>query len=162
MYYIIVGAGNFLATVYDYCRKNPSKEQVGIWFVKPLKNRIFLSEEFVAIPSDRLLIQSDQMVIPDPLCFIYACRRAKATNTVLFLVHTHPGAKEPVSLSKADEQAEIKIAPKIMDLSGKDLFGAVVVGYHSYMARLWSRQDGILKFQWVKILPESTWTLEGG
>ncbi len=153
----VISAESFLATAYDYCRKNPGTEQAGFWFVKPAgsnPDRIFLSGEFVAIPPNRLLTQTNQVVTPDPLCFIWACRQAKATNMVLFLLHTHPGVKEPVSFSEADEQAEIKMAPKVMALSGKDLFGAVVVGYHSYMARVWRKQGGILKFEWVDIVPE--------
>lgn len=103
----------------------------------------FESYEFVSIPDERILRQTYDAVTPDPLCLIWACRHAKKKGLVLFLVHTHVSQEIPM-FSRLDEKTERKMASRVMELTGVDLFGAAVFAAGGYQARLWKRQGHVL------------------
>ena len=122
------------------CSSSPSVERVGFWFVTRLaKENAFESGDFMMVPPNRVLRQDQQQVVPDPLCLVWACRRARSTATTLFLVHTH--IAQDARFSHIDEATERRMAPHVMSLSGSRYFGAVVVAPSEYCARLWRPED---------------------
>ena len=127
-------------------------ERVALWFARATESRsIYRAQEFVAIPNERTLRQEREAVVPDPLCIVWGCRYARATDSVLFLVHTHV-ARDP-SFSRLDELAERRMAPHIMRLTEKDVFGTVVVAESGCSAKLWNTLDGKLSTAFIEIEP---------
>ena len=142
---------NFLRTVSYWCRSHPDKEQAGFCFTKHLEG-VFFTREFMEIPHKRLFNQTNNNIMLDPLSIIWACRKACAMGSVLFIFHTHPLAKDPVSFSDADTRAEKKMALRVMSLGSQSFFGSVVVGRNSYMARVWNISATRLQDTPVEIL----------
>lgn len=121
----------------------PAVERAGFWFVAQLSRaNVFESRDFVMVPTERMLRQTQRGVVPDPLCLVWACRHARSTGTTLFLLHTH--VAEDAVFSLVDEAAERRMAPRVMALSGSRYFGAVVAAPGTYCARLWQVDAGEL------------------
>ena len=134
--YVVVKARPVLNWAVDACRPGKGREQMGFMFVRPLgETGRFACCEFIPVPDNRLLRQARDAITSDPLCLIWACRHAKETGTVLFMVHTHVAVT--AAFSELDDKTERRVARCVMELTGVERFGAVVLSLKEHRARLW-------------------------
>jgi len=150
---VVQSGANFLDWAAGVCAAAADREQVGYWFVRSVSQGAGLYEscEHLLVPTCALLRQEADRVVPDPLSIIWACRRARETQTVLFLVHSHLGTR--ARFSRVDEAAERTVAPRVIELSGASGFGAVVIAGQTYAARMWEEQGRSLLLSSVQIIP---------
>ena len=134
------------------CGASCKLEKAGLWFVRPIsEDDCYESRELITIPNERTLLQEEAAVVPDPLCVIWACRHARSTRTVLFLVHTHVTGR--ASFSQMDEDAERRMAPEVIRLTSMAEFGSAVVTPDDYAARIWRLRCGEPEMSPVAIEP---------
>jgi len=148
---MIRNGGSFLEWAALICSNRTDREEAGFLFVRPVRKGTFESTDFILLPGEKILRQTADVVIPDPLSLIWACRQAKDTNTVLCMVHSH--LRQSAVFSTFDDIAERRMAPQVMKLTGTGQFGSVVIASESHNARMWVMEGSTLVEMPLKIQP---------
>jgi molybdopterin/thiamine biosynthesis adenylyltransferase len=119
-----------------------------------------LLRHFIAADGSCLVKQSGVRVSPDQRFVTYAWTLAKASNSVLIHIHTHPFSDNYVGFSGIDDVSDTETFPKMVEFLGNGPHTAIVLGQNCLDARWYDPQSKTLKpVAAVKILGERLLTI---
>ena len=114
----------------------------------------------IVADSSCLVKQSGVRVSPDLRLVAYAWTLAKASNSVLIHIHTHPFSIDYVGFSGIDDASDAETSPKLVEYLGNGPHAAIVLGQNCLDARWYDPQTKTLKpVAAVKVLGERLVTI---
>jgi len=119
-----------------------------------------LVRHFIAADGSCLVKRTGVRVSPDPRFVAYAWTLAKASNSVLIHIHTHPFSDKYVGFSGIDDASDEETFPKLVDYLGKGPHAAIVLERNCLDARWYDPKNKTLKpVEAVKVLGERLITI---